>query len=73
TTLYTQLHEGSDVGGPVIGAGILRLGQAELADLLKSMRVLNAASSEERLAVLVRFARAFLGNLYDAYGKHLIE
>lgn len=71
TTLYTRLHEGSDASGKVIGAGVLTLGVNDLASLLGTVEVHNAGSEPERLAVLIRFGRLFLGELWDSYARFL--
>lgn len=47
TTLYTTLHRGIDVSGPVVGAGVLRLGAGEL---LKLLRVLHATEADTQAA-----------------------
>lgn len=70
TTLYTRLHEGPDNAGPVVGAGILRLGVDDLTDLLSSMQATNADSVEEKAEVFSTFGRLFLGELWDSYAKH---
>jgi predicted acylesterase/phospholipase RssA len=71
TTLYTRLHEGSDATGKVIGAGVLTLGVNDLANLLSTVEVHNASSEPERLAVVIRFGRLFLGELWDSYGRFI--
>ncbi len=71
TTLYTRLHEGSDASGPVIGAGVLTFGVNELVDLLSTVEVHNASSEPERLAVIIRFGRLFLGELWDSYARFI--
>jgi hypothetical protein len=71
TTLYTRLHEGSDARGKVVGAGVLTLGADDLMALLRTVEVHNASSEGERLAVLIRFFRLFLGNLWDSYARHI--
>ena len=38
TTLYSTLHEGIDSTGPVVGAGILRLGMIELVKMLTTAK-----------------------------------
>jgi predicted patatin/cPLA2 family phospholipase len=70
TTLYTRLHEGRDASGPVVGAGILRLGVRDLAGLVSTMRVPNADSASEKAKALSTFGRLFLGELWDSYAKH---
>lgn len=69
TTLYARLHEGKDAKGKVIGAGVLTLGVAELTDLLGTVEVHNAATPAERLGVIIRFGRLFLGELWDSYAR----
>jgi predicted acylesterase/phospholipase RssA len=71
TTLYTRLHEGSDATGKVIGAGVLTLGVNDLMDLLSTVEVHNASSEPERLAVVIRFGRLFLGELWDSYARFI--
>jgi predicted acylesterase/phospholipase RssA len=69
TTLYTRLYEGGDATGKVIGAGVLTLGVSELLDLLSTVEVHNAKSEPERIAVITRFGRLFLGELWDSYAR----
>ena len=71
TTLYATLHEGTDAKGPVIGAGILTLGPDDLAKLLSTVKVENAANGIERLAVIIRFGHLFLGELWTSYARHV--
>jgi len=70
TTLYTRLHEGPDASGPVVGAGVLRLGVDDLARLVSTMRVPNADSVRDKATALSTFGRLFLGELWDTYAKH---
>lgn len=69
TTLYVQLHRGIDKTGPVVGAGILKLGVAELAKLVTTMHPTSADSLTAGAAVVAKFGRFFLGELYDSYVK----
>jgi predicted patatin/cPLA2 family phospholipase len=69
TTLFTQLHQGVDKSGPVVGAGILTLGPLDLMHMVSGMHALNAASSAEGIAAMTRFGRFFLGKLWDSYVK----
>lgn len=71
TTLYTRLHDGADATGKVIGAGVLTLGVEDLAALLSTVEVHNASSEPERLAVMMRFGRLFLGELWDSYARFI--
>jgi hypothetical protein len=67
TTLRTQLHDGPDATGPVIGSGILQLGVPELIRLSLSLRVNDAASLGESARLLEAFGNFFLGELWDSY------
>lgn len=67
TTLYTRLHRGADAAAPVAGAGILRLGPAELLRLLSTLRATNAASKAAEGAAVSRFGQFFLGHLWGSY------
>jgi hypothetical protein len=67
TTLYITLHEGSDIQGPIVGAGILTLDAADLLRLLRTMRALNAESTAQTIEAVYGFGRFFLGELWDSY------
>lgn len=67
TTLYTRLHQGTDSTGPVIGAGVLRLGVPDLLKLTSTMRVVNAAGPGDHVRALSTFGRFFMGNLWETY------
>ncbi len=68
TTLFTTLHSGSDATGPVVGAGVLRLGAGELLKLVRSMRATNSGSLGESARVIERFGSFFLRSLWTSYG-----
>jgi len=70
TTLLTRLHTGDDASGPVVGAGILRLGMAELVKLLGSVTTPGAETAGERTAAVAAFGRFFLGRLWDSYARY---
>src|SRR5579859_4894840 len=70
TTLYAQLHLGTDKTGPVVGAGILTLGVLGLIAMVSTMHATNAQSLEQGVAAVARFGRFFLGELWDTYVKH---
>lgn len=69
TTLYTQLYEGSDKTGPVVGAGIISLSVEELAKMTANFKPLNAPSPEAGLSAVTKFGRFFMGELWDTYVK----
>ncbi len=70
TTLYTQLHEGTDKSDPVVGAGIISISMPDFLLMLASMHATNAASPAQAAAALARFGRFFLGELWDTYVHH---
>lgn len=71
TTLFTHLHAGKDKDAPVIGAGILKLGVSELLDLLRSMSVSDADSGLDKMAVIGKFGKFFMGELWDTYAARV--
>lgn len=70
TTIYTTLHEGVDLNGPVVGAGILTISIPSLSKMVASMHVTNGETMTGRARTLLRFACFFLGELWDSYGLH---
>jgi hypothetical protein len=70
TTLYTQLHEGTDKSGPVIGSGILTLGVKDLLKLVSTIKVTHTDSATEKVKAVAKFGQFFMGELWDTYGKH---
>lgn len=68
TTLYTTLHEGHDATGPVVGAGVLRLGMGDFAKLLTTMRPTGAHPVTQGTAAVMKFTKFFAGQLMDTYG-----
>jgi len=67
TTLFTRLHEGSDVSGPVVGAGVLTLGVTDLLKLLSTFHSINAESFGGRLSAGGAFAGFFTRELWNSY------
>ncbi|WP_164017482.1 patatin-like phospholipase family protein [Pyxidicoccus trucidator] len=65
TRLYSQLHEGPDARGPVVGSGVLKLGVGQLLKLIASMR--SAREGIEGVRAVGRFGKFFLGTLWDLY------
>jgi cholesterol oxidase len=72
TTLYSQLHEGTDKTGPVVGAGILSLGVRQLIDLISTMKAPGATTFTETSEAMAKFGRFFLGELWDTYVRHAL-
>jgi hypothetical protein len=73
TTLYTQLHEGPDKTGRVVGAGILHIGVSEIAKLISSMHVTHAESAKAGAETLADFGRFFLGDLWETHPKEGVD
>jgi cholesterol oxidase len=72
TTLYSQLHEGTDKSGPVVGAGILSLGVRQLIDLVSTMQAPGATTFTEKSEAMAKFGHFFLGELWDTYVRHVL-
>ena len=67
TTLYSVLHGGDDDTAPIVGAGIIILGPAAIADLVHNMKVLNAKSPFDTARGISKYLRFFMGSLWDSY------
>lgn len=67
TTLLTQLHQGTDKSGPVVGAGILSLGPLDLTKMVSTMHALNADSPVAGAEAVARFGKFFMGELWATY------
>ncbi|MGW8392440.1 patatin-like phospholipase family protein [Pseudoduganella sp. HUAS MS19] len=67
TTLYTQLHKGSDASGEIVGAGTLSLGVPDLLRLLGTAHATNAATPSARAMAVWCFFRFFAGELFRTY------
>ncbi|NCP63264.1 MAG: patatin-like phospholipase family protein [Paraglaciecola sp.] len=69
TTLFTTLHKGDSKEGEIVGAGILTLGVTDLLKLVSTIKVLNADSSIDKVATVIKFGQFFMGELWDSYVK----
>jgi len=67
TTLYTQLHQGTDKSGPVVGAGVLTLGVTDLLAMIPTMHATNTTSPEQAAETVAKFGKFFLGEIWDTY------
>lgn len=67
TTLYTTLHAGRDADAPVVGAGVLRLGVAELLSLLATLHATQAPGSGAAVGAVWRFCKFFATALLRTY------
>jgi predicted acylesterase/phospholipase RssA len=70
TTLYTQLHQGSDKTGPVIGAGTLSLGVIDLLKLLCTVTVTKADGFTSKVKTISAFTGFFARQLWATYVSH---
>ncbi len=68
TTLMTQVLD-LESNTPV-GAGILRITVPNFLRQLMTFRAVGTSSALESTAVIVRFGKFFMGNLWDTYGAH---
>ena len=67
TTLYTQLHQGTDKTGPVVGAGVLTLGVADLLAMIPTMHATNTTSPQKAAETVAKFGKFFLGEIWETY------
>jgi choline dehydrogenase-like flavoprotein len=67
TTLYCRLHEGTDPSGPVVAAGVLRLGAFAFSRQLVSFRTPGARGLAGSLRALSGFLAFFSSELIDTY------
>ena len=71
TTLLTRLHRGKDATGPVVGAGVLTLGVADLTKLVSTLRVTGTTSPTEKTRAVAKFGEFFMGKLWESYGPRV--
>jgi cholesterol oxidase len=71
TTLYSVLHDGPDSSGPIVGAGVLTLGVADLTRMLGTVSTPGTTDAAQSAAAIAKFGHFFLGQLWDSYGVHL--
>jgi cholesterol oxidase len=73
STLYITIYDGESTASPILGKGILHIAPEDFARQLTTMKVTNAGSLTERLAAGARFARFFLGPLFDTYADVFVR
>ncbi|WP_036247226.1 patatin-like phospholipase family protein [Methylobacter sp. BBA5.1] len=71
TTLYTQLHKGTDKSGSVIGAGVLTLGPVDLMKLVSTVTVTHADGFPKKVKTVGAFGGFFLRELWSTYVTHV--
>jgi hypothetical protein len=69
TTLFSQLHKGTDASGPVVGAGVIYIKREQLMGLIPTFRATNTSGPVESAKVLADFGRFNPGEIWDSYGK----
>ncbi|MCP3139581.1 patatin-like phospholipase family protein [Pyxidicoccus xibeiensis] len=65
TRLYSRLHEGTDERGPVVAAGVLKLGVEQVLKIIASMR--SGREGTAGVGVIGQFGKLFMGTLWDIY------
>lgn len=70
TTLYATIRRDGPDGG-VVGRGILRIAPHDLGRQLRTMHVTGPVGRIERLELMAKFGRSFVGALYDEFGTVL--
>ena len=68
TTLLVHLHEGDDREGPMVAAGLVRLGVFDLLALAATLHSRDVLGLWVRLSTLARFARFVGAQLWTARG-----
>src|SRR5207237_8625923 len=67
TTLYITIYDGESAASPLLGKGMLQIVPEDFVRQLGTMKVTNAPNLASRLADQTRFARFFLGPLFEPY------
>lgn len=67
TTLDVRLHQGTDAGGEVLGAGVLRIRATDLPRMMASVRTPNAGSPMRAGRAVGGYLRLFARSLAQAY------
>lgn len=67
SNLSLKLFKGPAENSQLLAVGTVRLSLAGIKDLIKGFQATEAASFTEAIAIKSRFARFFLGELYDVY------
>lgn len=70
TTLFTQVHKGTDKSGPVVAAGTISLSIGQLIKMGPTFKVSGAKSELEKAEALARFGKFFLGEMWETYIEH---
>jgi cholesterol oxidase len=73
STLYITIYDGDSATSPILGKGILHIAPADFARQMTTMKIINAGSLEERLKAGAKFARFFMGPLFDTYADVFVR
>ena len=73
TTLFTTIHEGHSENGEIVGRGILRSSVGDFVDQLKTMKVTGTDGKWAETKAMLRFARFFIGALFDEFVKEKLS
>ncbi len=73
TTLYITLYDGDSAASPILGKGILRIAPEDFTRQLTTMKVTNTGSLAQRIAAQAKFAKFFLGPLFDTYADVFVR
>ncbi len=68
SNMNLKLFKGRVQDGNLVASGTLHLPLTGIKDLIKGFHATEAKSLTEEIAIKGRFARFFLGELYDVYG-----
>ncbi|MBI3373150.1 MAG: hypothetical protein HY017_15590 [Betaproteobacteria bacterium] len=69
TTLYSQIHQGTNKSGPIIAAGIVSLGPLDLLKMVRTFKAINASGPKEEAEAVAKFGKFFMGELWTTYIK----
>jgi hypothetical protein len=67
TTLYTQLHDGTDERAAVAGAGVLRVRPIDLLRTLPTLQATPRTGAVNGARTLAHFGLFFAGELWNSY------
>jgi len=73
STLYITIYDGQSAAAPIVGKGILHIAPEDFAKQLTTMKIINAGSVTERLQAGAKFARFFMGPLFDTYADVFVR
>jgi cholesterol oxidase len=69
TTLAVTLYQGDDDSGAPIAHGTMHLDALDFAHQLRTIEVIGAKSTTERLRTIAKFGRVFAKEMFERYGS----